>query len=176
MSEIPVYTIDLPEYQVDKEPDHEKIGGKVDAFIKQYFLGQHIAIRCISSWEHQGKTTDEVIEIIKKLGHDRYDPSRTGDRYENNEGKNIDIFAFDYHVEPDTKMFSVFTWPNYHLTWREPHRPIRVDIVMIYDPTKLEQIEFTYAGREEEGLRSDGFIFMDQEHKPEALKAIIRII
>ncbi len=173
---IPVYEIDLPEYTIDKEPDHEVIGNKVDCLIRQHFLGQHIAIRCISSEEHPGKTADRMIEIIKLLGHDRYDPARQGDRYENNEGKKIDLFAFDYHVAENTKMFSVFTWPNYHLTWREPYHPIRIDIIIIYDPTKLEQIEFSYPGREHEGIRSDGFVFNDPEHKPDAIKAIIKIL
>ncbi len=176
MDNIPVYEIHLPEYQVDTEPDHEAIGVKVDDFIKQKFMGQHIAVRCIASCEHPGKTIDEVVGVIKELGHDRYDPNREGDRYENNEGKSIDIFAFDYHVKADTKIFSIFTWPNYHLTWREPHHPIRIDIIIIYDPTKLEQIEFTYAGRESEGKRSDGFVFKNAENKVEALKAIIKIL
>ena len=173
---VPVYEIHLPEYTIDKEPDHEAIGAKVDALIKQNFSGQYIAIRCISSEEHPDKTTDEMIEIIKGLGHDHYDPKRKGDRYENNEGKKIDIFAFDYHVEADTKMFSVFTWPNYHLTWREPYHPIRIDIIIIYDPTKFEQIEFSYAGREHEEMRSDGWVFKDPEHKAEAIKGIIKIL
>ena len=173
---IPVYEIHLPEYTTDKEPDHGAVGAKVDNLIKQHFLGQHIAIRCLSTAEHPGKTTDRMIEIIKRLGHDRYDPVRQGDRYENNEGKKIDIFAFDYHVEPDTKMFSVFTWPFYNLKEQYPHHPIKIDIVIIYDPAKFEQIEFSYPGREHEGMRSDGFVFKDLEHKPEAIKAIIKIL
>jgi hypothetical protein len=173
--EIPVYEIHLPEYQVETEPDHEAVGAKVDHLIKQKFIGQHIAVRCIASSEHPGKTTDEVIEAIKKFGHDRYDPDRKGDRYENNENKPIDIFAFDYHVEADTKMFSIFTWPHYHLTWREPYHPLRIDIVIIYDPAQLEQIEFTYAGREEEGKRSDGWTFKDPLHKMDAVIGIVKI-
>ena len=176
MEQVPVYEIHLPEYQVDTEPDHEVIGTKVDTFIKQTFMGQHIAVRCIASSEHPRKTIDEVVGIIRKLGHDRYDPMRVGDRYETNEKKKIEIFAFDYHIDENSKIFSVFTWPNYHLTWRKPYHPIRIDIIIIYDSSKLEQIEFTYAGRESEGKRSDGFVFKDVENKAEALKAIIKIL
>lgn len=172
---IPVYKIHLPEYTTDKEPDHEAVGAKVDALIKKHWLGQHIALRCVSSAEHPGKTTDEMIAIIKRLGHDRYDPSRPGDRYENNEGKKIDIFAFDYRVEPDTKMFSVFTWPFYNLQEQYPHHPIRIDIIVIYDPAKLEQIEFSYPGREAEGPRSDGWVFKDPSHKSQAIRGIVKI-
>ena len=174
--DIPVYRISLPEYTTDKEPDHEAVGKKADDFIKKYFLGQHIAIRCVSSGEHPDKTTDEMVGIIKRLGHDRYDPDRKGDRYENNEGKKIDIFAFNYQVEKGTKMFSAFTWPAYHLTWRKPMRPVRIDIVIIYDPAKFDQIDFSYAGREHEGMRSDGWVFKDPDNKPAAIKAVIRIL
>lgn len=176
MEQIPVYEIHLPEYQVDTEPDHEAVGAKVDDFIKQHFIGQHIAVRCLGSCEHPGKTIDEMVEIIKKLGHDRYDPNREGDRYENNEGKKIDIFAFDYHIDKDSKIFSVFTWPFYHWCKERSGKPVRIDIVIIYDPSRLEQIEFTYAGRESEGKRSDGFVFKNAENKVEALKAIIKIL
>ena len=57
-------TLNLPEYQVSQEPNHEAIGKKVDDFIKEHFLDEHIAIRCLGSLEHPGKTTDEVIDII----------------------------------------------------------------------------------------------------------------
>ncbi|MSU75796.1 MAG: hypothetical protein EXS55_04775 [Candidatus Magasanikbacteria bacterium] len=174
--QIPVYQIHLPEYVADKEPDHEAVGVKVDELIKQHWIGQHIAIRCVGSSEHPGKTTDDMIDIIKQLGHDRYDPERQGDRYENNEGKKIDIFAFDYYVEKDTKMFSVFTWPFFNHEGFGIGRPIKIDIVIIYDPAKLNVVEFTYAGREHEGVRSDGFIFKDPQHKSEAIKGIIKIV
>jgi len=173
---LPIYELDLPEYHVETEPDHEKIGRKVDSFIKRHFNGQHVAVRCISSSEHPNKSLDEVIDVIKETGWDRYDSNRKGDRYENNEGKEIDFFAFDYHIKKDTKIFSTFTWPNYHLDWREPYRPLRVDIIIFYDPTKLEQVYFTYKGREDEGERSDGWVFKDPKNKPDALKGIIKIL
>jgi len=176
MNKIHVYTIYLPEYQIDQEPDHDAIGAKVDDFIKKHFMGQYVAIRCLGSAEHPGKSTDEMIEIIKTLGHDRYDPNRLGDRYKNIEGKKIDFFAFDYLIGEDSKMFNVFTWPFYH--WRKELAgvPVRIDIIILYDPTKLEQIEFTYAGRENEGVRSDGFVFKDPNNKPAAIKGIIKIV
>lgn len=176
VSVIPVYEIHLPEYTENEEPDHEAVGAKVDNLIKSHFLGQYIALRCIGSSEHPGKTTNEMIEIIKQLGHDRYDPARKGDRYENNEGKNIEIFAFDYHVEQETKMFSIFTWPFFHHEGFGIGRPVKIDIVIVYDAAKLQFVEFTYAGREHEGPRSDGVVFKDPDHKAEAIKGIIKIM
>lgn len=173
--EIPVYTLHLPEYQVNKEPDHDIVGNKVDDFIKQHFMGQYIAIRCLGSSEHPDKTNDEVIEIIKKLGHDRYDPSRVGDRYENNEGKKINFFAFDYTINKDSKIFGEFTWPYYHYVKEVRGKPVRIDIIIVYDPTKLEQVEFSYKGREDEEKRSDGWLFKDEKNKPDAILGIVKI-
>lgn len=175
MNQIPVYEFHLAEYQVDQEPNHEVIGKKVDDFIKQYFLGQHVAIRCLGSCEHPGKTADELIEIIKETGSDRYDPKREGDRYENNEGKQIDFFAFDYEITKDSEIFHIFTWPFYHWCIERSGKPVRIDVVIFYDPKKLEQIHFTYKGRETEGERSDGWVFKDQENKVNAIIGIIKI-
>ncbi len=36
---IPVFTIHLPEYKVDAEPDHKRIGKIVDSEIKKSFYG-----------------------------------------------------------------------------------------------------------------------------------------
>lgn len=173
---IPIYELSLPEYHVGIEPDHEAVGTKVDDFIKARFLGQHVTIRCLSSEEHPGKSLDELVEIIKENGWDRYDPLRAGDRYENNEKKKIDFFAFDYHLKKDTKIFNVFSWTNYHLDWREPYHPIRVDLIIVYNPEKLEQVFYTYRGREEEGIRSDGWVFKDQRNRNSAIKGIIKLL
>ena len=174
--EIPIYTINLPEYQVDKEPDHDKIGKKVDNFIKKYFINQHIVIRCLGSREHPRKTLDQLIDIIKKKGYDRYNPRRKGDRYQNKEGKKIDFFAFDYHINKKSKIFHIFTWPFYHWILERSGYAVRIDIILIYDPKKLNQVFFTYTGRENEGMRSDGFTFKYQKNKSDALLAIIKII
>lgn len=175
MTSIPTFTLHLPEYQVDQEPDHEAIGRKVDEFIKQHFLGQHVAIRCLGSCEHPGKTVDDVIEIIKQTGTDRYDSKRQGDRYENNEDRRIDFFAFDYEITKDSEIFHIFTWPFYHWCIERSGKPVRIDIVTFYDPKKLEQVHFTYKGRENEGERSDGWVFKDQANKTDAVLGIVKI-
>lgn len=173
--EIPVFELHLPEYQVYEEPNHEVIGKKVDDLIKQYFLGQHVAIRCLGSCDHLNKDTDELIEIIKQTGSDRYDPVRKGDRYENNEGKHIDFFALEYQVNENSEIFQDFTHPFYHWCKDQDGKPVRLDICIIYDATKLDQISFTYAGRENEGQRSDGWVFRDPDNKPSAILGIIKI-
>lgn len=171
----PIFTVHLTEYRVNTEPDHEKVGKIVDDEIKEHFMGQTILLRGLASIEHPGKSTDGLIEIIKEDGTDRYDPKRIGDRYENIEGKPIDFFALKFEIAKSTEMFSQLTWPFYHWGIKSRGFPLRCDILIVYDPSKLEQIKFTYAGREHEGLRDDGFVFKDPQNKPAAIKAIIKI-
>jgi hypothetical protein len=171
-----IYEISLPEYQVDHEPDHERIGAKVDELIKSRFMGQDILIRCLSSCEHPGKSRDEIVDIISEKGHDRYDPHRKGDRYENNENRTIDIFALPFSVSAHSQMFSAFTWPFYHWGKERSGEPVRIDIVIIYDQEKLAPVGYTYAGREHEGVKSDGFVFKDQKNRRSAVKAILKIL
>jgi len=66
--------INTPEYSVDSEPDYKTIGGLIDTQIKQYFMGKNILLRGIGSQEHSNKSVNDLIEIIKQTGTDRYDP------------------------------------------------------------------------------------------------------
>ncbi len=132
-------------------------------------------MRGLASIEHPGKSIDDLIEIIKRDGTDRYDPKRIGDRYENIEGEHIDFFALKFEIAKSTEMFSQLTWPFYHWGIKSRGFSLRCDILVIYDPLKLKKINFTYAGREHEGQRDDGFVFKDPADKPAAVKAIIKI-
>ena len=173
MPAIPIYSINLPEYRVDKEPNHEEVGRVVDTQIKQHFLGQDIAIRALASIEHPGKSIDELIEIIKTLGTDRYDSQRVGDRYENVQGKHIDFFALPFRVTEKSEMFSELTWPFYHWGIKSRGHPLRVDILTIYDPAQLEVVEHTYQGRTD--IKKDGFIFKNPAEKQKTIEALFKI-
>lgn len=165
---IPVYKISVSEYNVKKKSDWEKIGSKIDVIIKKHFMGKKIAIRCLSSDEHD-KSTDDLIKIIKKLGVDKYDPSRKGDRYENVDNKHIDIFALDFLVNSKDIM-KIFIESFYVY----PKKPIRIDIAIIYDAAKLKRVLHRYEGRID--IKRDGFVFKDPENKKDALLGIIKIL
>lgn len=66
--------IKLPQYNVDTEPDHKAIGKPVDDLLRQHFMGETVLIRGLGSMEHQGKSVNDLVEIIKRYGTDRYDP------------------------------------------------------------------------------------------------------
>ena len=204
MARIPVYQVTVPEYKrirlrnpgpltdkfpaalafgtkvpkryEERKPDFVAVGEKIDDCLKKHFLGQKVAIRALGSQEHKGKTQDDVIRIIKRLGHDRYDPKRKGDRYDNIENKKIEIFAMPpYKITKKGEYFRWFIEPFFYWPIHDRGHPVRVDIAIIYDPAKLVTVEHQYKGREGE-VKTDGFVFKDPDDKPGAIKGIIKIL
>ena len=173
MNKAPVCTVRLPEYHVQDEPDHRALGKIVDAELKQHFMDQTIVARGISSSEHPGKTTDELIEIIQREGSDRYDPTRTGDRYTNIQGKHIDLFGFRRKVTTRMQLFKDIIYGFYYGAIAIHGKPIRIDILVIYDASKLKAVVHQYEGRADK--KRDGFVFKDPAHKTDALLGIIKI-
>ncbi len=167
---VPIYTISLPQYQVDTEPDDEAIGATIDAEIKEHFLGKYILIRGVASSEHPDKTLDQLVEVITTTGTDRYDPDRAGDRYENIEGKHIDLFAFSETVEAATKLTQPLIWGFYHSALGIHGKPMRIDIITIYDAEQMNQITHQYEGRDD--VKDDGFAFKYPENKLAAVKTV----
>lgn len=169
-----VYSVSLPQYTLDKEPDHKAIGKLVDEVIKEKFEGQTIVVRGISSVAHPDKTLDDLVKIIKHTGSDRYDPERAGDRYDNIEGKYIDLFAFRRKVTPRMKLFKDISWGFYHGAKAIHGKPVRIDILTIYDASQLKAVVHQYEGRVD--IKRDGFIFKDPSNKQAALLGIIKIL
>ncbi|MBW2997718.1 hypothetical protein KY349_05245 [Candidatus Woesearchaeota archaeon] len=174
MAKIPVYQITVPEYHVKSPPDHTSIGSRIDKVIKKHFLGKRVAIRCLGSQEHKGKSVDDMVKIIKKTGIDRYDPKRIGDRYENVEGKHIDFFALDFTVKQNSRIMEKFIEPFYTWPPQLGGKPVRLDIAIVYDLSKLKRVIHTYEGRDD--IKKDGFVFRNPENKRDALLGIIKII
>lgn len=170
---IPIYTINLPNYTVTEEPNHAIIGRTVDTYLKQRFLGQTIVVRGLSSKEHPEISTEELIKVIEHHGTDRYDPKRAGDRYENIQGKHIDLFAFRRKVTERTKLFQYMSWGFYHGSIAIHGEPVRVDILTIYDASRLKRVAHQYEGRDD--VKRDGFVFKDPGDKVAALRAIIHL-
>lgn len=104
---VKIHKITLPEYNVKKMPDYHHIGRQIDAVLKKHFLNQKLAIRCVGTSEHKGKTVDELIKIIKKTGTDRYNSKREGQKYKNI-SKKIDLFALERTVTTKAKIMWQF--------------------------------------------------------------------
>ena len=171
---IPVYNAKVPEYNVKSKPDWFSIGAKIDKTIKKYFLGKKVAIRCLSSKEHNGMAIDDLIKIIKKLGTDRHNPKRKGERYENIENKKIDFFALDFRIKKDSAIIENFIEPFYTWPIKFGGKPIRINVILIYDLSKLKRVYHQYKGRND--IKKDGFVFKNPENKRKALLGIIKIL
>ena len=175
MRNIPTYTIHLPEYQVTTQPDYKAIGAFVDDELKKHFMGQMVGLRALGSQEHQGKSIDELVEIIKHDGTDRYDPERGGDRYDNIENKQIDLFLLRRKISDKSRIFWQLAWSFYESPLKLRGQPVRVDILVIYDLAKLKVARTTHTHEGYPVVKRDGFVFKDPSNKPEALLGIIKI-
>lgn len=168
-----ILTIKLPQYSVDKEPDHKTIGKLVDQALKENFEGHTIIVRGISSAAHPGLSLEGLIQVIKDQGTDRYDPTRAGDRYENIKGKHIDLFAFRRKVTPRMELFKDISWGFYHGANAIHGAPVRIDLLTIYDASQLKAVVHQYEGRDD--IKRDGFVFKNPEDKAAALLGIMKI-
>lgn len=169
------YNVKIPQIYWDNKPDFEKIGAKIDKCLKKHFIGKEVVIRALGSQEHKGKSADELIKIIKKIGHDRYNPARKGDRYENLDNAHIDFFALDFAINNKDVYFKHFLEPFYFWPITDRGEPIRIDIAIVYDFSKLFKVPHRYKGRENE-LKEDGFVFKCAGNKADAILGIIKIL
>lgn len=166
-------TVKVPQYTVDAEPDHKTIGKLVDEVIKEYFDGNTIIVRGISSAAHPDLSVEGLIQVIKDQGTDRYDPARVGDRYENIKGKQIDLFAFRRKVTPRMELFKDISWGFYHGAKAIHGAPVRIDLLTIYDASQLKAVVHQYEGRDD--IKRDGFVFKNPDNKAASLLGIIKI-
>lgn len=168
-----LYTIAVPQYQITTEPDYKTIGKVVDDELRKHFMDRAIVVRGISSSEHPGKSVDELVEIIQRDGTDRYDPHRQGDRYENIQGKCIDFFGFRRKVSSRMHLFQDVIYGFYRGALDIHGRAVRIDILLIYDATKLKAVLHQYEGRTDK--KRDGFVFRDPTNKQDALLGLLKI-
>ena len=175
MRNIPTYTIHLPEYQVTTQPDYKAIGVFVDNELKKHFMGQMVGLRALGSQEHPNKSIDELIEMIKRDGTDRYDPERGGDRYDNLENKHIDLFLLRRKISERSKIFWQLAWSFYESPLKLRGQPVRVDILVIYDLAKLKAVRTTHTHEGYPIAKRDGFVFREPPKKNEAVLGIIKI-
>lgn len=168
-----VLTVSLPDYTVETEPDHSKIGHQVDDVIRGNFAGRKIVARGLSADDHPGRSVDDLVAIIVSTGIDRYDPQRQGDRYTNVDRKQIDLFGFRRTVTPRMQLFAALSWGFYHGAIEIHGHPTRLDIVTIYDSTQLRAVLHQYEGRTDR--KRDGFRFVDPQHPSSTVLGVLKL-
>jgi hypothetical protein len=173
---VKVFTVNIPEYQVTTKPDYKTVGAVVDAQLKNHFMGQMVGLRALGSQEHPGKTINDLVEIIKRDGTDRYDPERGGDRYDNIEGKHIDLFLLRRKITENSKIFWQIAWSFYESPLKVRGYPVRADILVVYDLSKLKAVRTTHTHEGRPITKRDGYVFRKPANKAEAILGIVKIL
>jgi hypothetical protein len=191
---ISLYSVSIPEYTADAEPDYAAVGRALDPVIESHFADRKLVIRAVSLIDHPGWSLEELVATILERGTDRYDPEREGVHYP--EGSSVhEIFATGFIVLagklhsphyygdrcPSGSPLGEVVSDFYGGTRLERGFPLRLDLLMIYDFDHLEMV-----GRQHErGLAPanisglpDGclFRFRDPDRKPEALLGMVKIL
>ncbi|MDQ5886618.1 MAG: hypothetical protein QG628_1015 [Patescibacteria group bacterium] len=165
--------IDIPEYTKEENLNLTTVASKIDAALLTQFPGEKVVLRTLSSEDH-GILKDELVRTISELGTDRYNPTREGDRYNNIEAKQIDLFGRICTIKPGNLM-SKSLIEGFHIYGAQFHgRPSsKMDIWLIYDRAQLRAVSYTQS--QSKSLKRDGYIFKNINDKKSALLGIIVI-
>lgn len=115
-----------------------------------------------------------MVEIIKTTGTDRYNPERVGDRYANDQSKHIDLFALRRTINERSRIFWQLSWSFYRSPLKVRGKAIRIDILVLYDPSQLKAVTYRPSGHPD--VKRDGFVFRNPESKSAAILGIIKLI
>ncbi|MBW3011579.1 hypothetical protein KY311_00170 [Candidatus Woesearchaeota archaeon] len=80
----------------------------------------------------------------------------------------------DFKITKKGKYMQYFIEPFYVWSKKLKGKPIRLDLVLVYDLSKLKRVVHKYHGRTD--IKKDGFVFRDKENKKQALLGIIKIL
>lgn len=172
-----IISLPLPEYNIDKQPDYQAIGAKIDKVLEKNFNDKDVAIRALSITDHPQFSLDEFIKIILEKGTDKYDPNRKG--VEGFEDYDVDFQAGfciigKNHFGECADIIQKF----YENVLLDRGYRLRIDVLLIYDLNQLMQakkIDETKSGVHPR-LEPYMFKFKNQEHKQNALLGIIKLL
>jgi hypothetical protein len=178
---IPVYEFPLPEYTVSSKPDYKAVGGKIEQKIQEIFPDRPTIMRCITIDDHPGKSLDELVQIILKLGHDRYDPQRKGVHYPDD--IQDALYAGIYGGMETARVVGLF-YEGPPSDRNGP--PIRIDLLLFYDLEKMKlapwdwntELGYVPASHIKYDHPKNGALywFRNPEDKPSALLGILKIL
>lgn len=149
------------------------LGHRVDRVICEHFAGHTMVARALSSDDHPGRPVDNLVDAIITTGTDRYDPHRPGDRYTDIANKQIDLFGMRRKVISGMRLFANFELGLLSRLDRDSWPPDRLDIVTIYDSTRLRAVLHQYVGRPDR--KRDGFRFVDPQHRSSAVLGVLKL-
>lgn len=174
---VQVLSVPLPEYRIDREPDYG-LGERVDRVIRAHFGVNRIIVRAISSMDHRPLTLDELAEVVREEGTDRYDPSRRAVAQEQFEPYHPDFHGGPFSIDRDeTSFFGGVMRHFYENAPTDRGYPLRIDLLLIYDRDQLLSADTPDPGRPHvrPPLESFLFRFKNPGRKREALIGLVKI-
>ncbi|MFC1609292.1 hypothetical protein ACFL2R_03785 [Patescibacteria group bacterium] len=182
-----IIEINLPEYNLESQPDYVSIGKKVDGEIVKNFSDGKYIYRAIGIDDHPEFSLDDFVEIVKESGTDKYDPERKevcfdefcmydhdmqAGCFEIMDGR-IDEEGLEYPT-----MFGDTVKKFYENVLLDRGHRVRIDALLLYDSSNLEKAkkidESVESPRPE--LADCLYKFKDPENKKDALVGIIKIL
>jgi len=168
MSIKPKY-IACQDYRFSNNLNLNKVASNIDSVLLENFRGQNIVLRGIQSEKHN-LPKDELIQLIVETGSDRYDLDNSNEVKVSD--KDIDLFGLACKVIAPITLPILEGFHKYKPKSLE--RPqYRVDIWMIYDASKLENVEYSHSYYDAKAR--DGYVFKNPQKKTEALLGLIVI-
>jgi len=172
-----IISISSPEYKIDKQPDYQAVGAKIDKALEENFGGQDVAIRALSLIDHPQFTLDEFVKVISETGTDKYDPDRKG--VEGFENYNVDLQAGfctvgKNHFGEGADIVQKF----YENVLLDRGYRLRVDLLVIYDLSQLIQAQKVDPNQPGVDFRLEPYMFQfkDKNNKKRALLGIIKLL
>ena len=178
---IPVYTLDLPEYSIERKPDYAGLGPCMDRFIVQRFVGRRIGLRAVFLDDHPDLSRAQLVEKILEVGTDRYDPRRRGMHHDVYApvGVELHVVTFavtdglealeddDYKAAPSP--MGEFMMDFFESALGEPGRgySMRMDVLLVFDLDRLVALP------PEEPC---GYAFKDPDNKTAALLGVVNVL
>lgn len=183
---VKVIAVSVPEYTIDRKPDYLKIGKKVDEAIGSSFCDRKYIYRAIGKDDHPELTLDELVATILEIGTDKYDPERQGVSHESFSAYDYDIQAGSFEIK-DSKitidesdkyptLFGDTICDFYESTPYDRGYPVRIDILVLYDPRKLELAPKIDPQAPGHRLEKYLYKFKDRENKKDALLGVVKIL
>jgi hypothetical protein len=175
-----IVSISIPEYTIEKQPDYEAIGSRIDKVLADNFDGTYL-LRALSVTDHPQYTLDQFADIILKTGTDKYDPNRKGVDHEVFEPYRPDLQAGLITIENGKiigESFAADIKRFYENVLLDRGYRLRLDLLVLYDPkqmVKAEKVDDTKPSIQPH-LEEYLWRFRDQDHKEKALVGIIKIL
>lgn len=180
--------VNLPEYNIESQPNYIKIGKKVDSVIEQFLQDGDYIYRAIGGDDHKDMAIDELISKITELGTDKYDLERKEVCHDEFSRYDHDIQAGSFSVNngklilddsyEHSSLFGDTAKKFYENVLLDRGYRVRIDLLVIYDANKLEKAK--KIDPEAESARPELedclYKFKDPDNKKDALVGIVKIL